>query len=304
MARRLPSLTALKAFEATARLGGPTLAAQELFVTQSAVSRHVRALEEELGLPLFRRVHRGLVLTPEGRALASVLTQSLERVAETIDRLTRDRRSLKLRALPSFGVRWLWPRLYRFEARNPDVRLNVDILWHQMQPEDVEHDCGIRVEVGPWPERAGTVLMGERLTPVCSPSFAAAHPLPRTAEDFAGAPLLHGSADRRDWHTWSRSWSGGRFDAEHGTVFDMMDMALRAAEAGRGIAMADVNLIGDDLAVGRLLAPWPDVVASGESYVFVARDRDEKPAIAALRDWLVEEAAATLAAPLRVGSPP
>lgn len=295
MARRLPSLTALKAFEATARLGGPTRAAEELNITQSAVSRHVRGLEEELGLALFRRVHRGVVLTEEGRILAAAMTRSLDLVAETVDRLTRDRNTLKVRTLPSVGVRWLWPRLHRFEARHPEVRLTVDILWHQMDPEDVEHDCGIRGDAGPWPPESVTPLMGERLVPVCSPAFAASRTLPRTPAEFARAPLLHCSLDRNDWRVWARKWPGGPFDVEHGPNFDMLDMALRAAEAGRGIAMADLNLIGDDLASGRLVAPWPDVVASGMDYVLVARDRADKPAIGLFRDWLVEEARATVA---------
>jgi len=295
MSRRLPSLTALKAFEATARLGGPTRAAEELNVTQSAVSRHVRALETELKLPLFRRVHRGVVPTDEGRALATALGRAFDQVAETIERLTRDVSALKLRVLPTIGVRWLWPRLAGFEALNPGLKLNVDILWHHMPPDDGEHDCGIRGNVGPWPEEQVVALMTERLIPVCSPDFIAAQPLPATAAEFERAPLLHGSTDRRDWRIWARSWSGGDFDIGHGTTFDMLDLALRAAEAGRGIAVADLHLVGDELASGRLVAPWPETVDTGDTYVFVAHAAAGHPALASLRDWLVAEAAATKA---------
>lgn len=296
MPRRLPSLTALKAFEATARLGGPTRAAEELNVTQSAVSRHVRALEAELGLPLFRRVHRGLVPTDEGRALAAALTRAFEQVGETIARLTRDRSALKLRAQPSSGVRWLWPRLPAFEALHPGLRFNVDILWHEMPPDDGEHDCGIRGGEGAWPEECVTPLMAERLIPVCSPAFAAAGELPRTAEAFARAPLLHATTDRRDWRAWAAGWSGGPFDVGTGPAFDMIDTALRAAEAGRGITITDLHLVGGELARGTLVAPWPETVPSGEAYFFVAHAGATHPMLDSLRRWLVAEAEATVAA--------
>lgn len=295
MSRRLPSLTALRAFEATARLGGPTRAAEELNVTQSAVSRHVRALETELKLPLFRRVHRGVVPTDEGRALAGALTRAFEQVGETIERLTRDVSALKLRVLPTIGVRWLWPRLSAFEALQPGLKLNVDILWHHMPPDDGEHDCGIRGHLGPWPEELGAPLMSERLIPVCSPDFLASPAMPATTAELARAPLLHGSTDRRDWRQWARGWSGGDFDSDHGTTFDMLDLALRAAEAGRGIAITDLHVVSDELARGTLVAPWPETVDTGYDYVFVAHATAAHPALAALRDWLVAEARATVA---------
>jgi LysR family glycine cleavage system transcriptional activator len=295
MARRLPSLTALRAFEATARLASVTRAAQELHVTQSAVSRHLRTLEEELGLPLVRRVHRGVAITPAGRTLASALSASFERIGETIERLTREKNSLRLRALPSIGVRWLWPRLHRFEAAHPEVRLHVDILWHNMQPDDVEHDIGIRVGRGPFPEEEVSFLMVEQLTPVCAPSLLLAHPLPWTAETLARLPLLHGAEDWADWRTFVAGWSGGQFDVERGPTFDVLDMALRAAEAGRGVLAADINLIGEDLAAGRLVAPCHEVVPSGHAYVVVCPDRGgDAPAVEHLRAWLVEEARGTV----------
>lgn len=300
MAKRLPSLTALRAFEATARLASVTRAADELRVTQSAVSRHLRTLEDELGLPLVRRVHRGVAITPAGRTLAAALSASFERIGETIERLTREKNSLRVRTLPSIGVRWLWPRLHRFEAAHPEVRLHVDILWYNMQPDDVEHDIGIRLGRGPFPEEEVSFLMAEQLTPVCAPALLLANPLPWSAATFERLPLLHGSEDRSDWRTFAAHWSGGPFDVERGNNFDVLDMALRAAEAGRGILAADLNLIGEDLAAGRLVAPCGEVVPSGQAYVVVCPDRgDDLPAVRHLRDWLVAEARATVA-----GAPP
>jgi LysR family glycine cleavage system transcriptional activator len=297
MAKRLPSLTALRAFEATARLASVTRAADELHVTQSAVSRHLRTLEEELGLPLVRRIHRGVAITPAGRTLATALSASFERIGETIERLTREKNSVRLRAQPSIGVRWLWPRLHRFEAAHPEVRLHVDILWHNMQPDDVEHDVGIRVGRGAFAEEEASFLMAEQLTPVCAPALLLAHPRPWTVAMLAGLPLLHGAADYADWRTFVAGWSGGTFDVERGSSFDVLDMALRAAEAGRGVLAADVNLIGEDLAAGRLVAPCDDVVASGHAYFVVCPDRgDDLPAVEHLRAWLIEEARMTVAA--------
>jgi LysR family glycine cleavage system transcriptional activator len=296
MAKRLPSLTALRAFEATARLASVTRAADELHVTQSAVSRHLRTLEEELGLPLVRRVHRGVAITPAGRTLATALSASFERIGETIERLTREKNSVRLRAQPSIGVRWLWPRLHRFEAAHPEVRLHVDILWHNMQPDDVDHDVGIRVGRGAFAEEEASFLMAERLTPVCAPSLLLANPRPWTAATLARLPLLHGAEDYADWRTFVAGWSGGTFDVERGSSFDVLDMALRAAEAGRGVLAADINLIGEDLAAGRLVAPCDDVVPSGHSYFVVCPDRgDDLPAVSFLHDWLIEEAQATVA---------
>ncbi|MFM9859852.1 LysR substrate-binding domain-containing protein [Pseudoxanthobacter sp. M-2] len=296
MAKRLPSLTALRAFEATARLASVTRAADELHVTQSAVSRHLRTLEDELGLPLVRRVHRGVAITPAGRTLAAALSASFERIGETIERLTREKNSLRLRALPSIGVRWLWPRLHRFEAAHPEVRLHVDILWHNMQPDDVEHDVGIRVGRGAFPEEEASLLMVEQLTPVCAPSLLLANPRPWTAATLARLPLLHGAADYADWRMFVDGWSGGSFDVERGSSFDVLDMALRAAEAGRGVLAADINLIGEDLAAGRLVAPCDDIVPSGHAYYVVCPDRgDDLPAVRFLRDWLIAEAQATVA---------
>lgn len=296
MAKRLPSLTALKAFEATARLASVTRAADELHVTQSAVSRHLRTLEEELGLPLVRRVHRGIAITPAGRMLAASLSASFERIGETIERLTREKNSLRLRAVPSIGVRWLWPRLHRFEAAHPEVRLQVDILWYDMKPDDVEHDIGIRLGRGAFSEKEASFLMAEQLTPVCAPALLLAHPRPWTAEMLEKLPLLHGAENWADWRTFVAGWSGGDVDVERGSTFDVLDMAIRAAEAGRGVLAADINLIGEDFAAGRLVAPCDEVVPSGHAYYVICPDRDEpSPAVEHLRAWLVAEAQATVA---------
>lgn len=293
--RRLPSLNALKAFETAARMGSISRAADELHVTQSAVSRQIRQLEEEMGLTLFRRVHRGIALTPDGRVLAESLTSSFRAITETVERLTLDRNAVRLRVLPTVGVRWLWPRLKRFESRYPDLRLQVDVLWHSLEPGDAGHDMGVRYGTGSWADEDAELLLPERLTPVCSPAFLDQKGVPRSAAAFARAPLLHSSLDHADWRTWSRGWRGGPFDVDHGVDFDMQDMALRAAENSRGIAMADLVMAVDDIKATRLVAPYRDVVRSGGGHFLVIhRTARDRPAVQAVRNWLIAEASGSV----------
>ncbi|WP_165769697.1 LysR substrate-binding domain-containing protein [Arboricoccus pini] len=294
VAGRLPSLTALRVFEAAARLGGIARAAQSLHVTQSAASRQITALEAELQLCLFKRVHRGVVLTADGQALAATLTRSFGQISQAVDRLRADRGTVRLCVLPTIGIRWLWPRLHRFEERHPSIRLKADILWNAFEPDDLDHDLGIRCGRGAWPgSRAVIRLLGEYLTPVCSPDFLKNHRLPKTAAEFAAAPLLHNDPDHQDWRVWAEGWGGPIFDVAHGQVFDMLDMAVRAASFGRGIAMADLGMVAAELAEGTLIAPYQAVVRSPESYYIVERRGvSARTEVETVRAWLLEEAAA------------
>lgn len=293
---RLPSLTALKTFETAARLGGVTRAAEELNVTQSAVSRQIRLLEQELGVSLFRRVHRGVVLSAEGERLAATLHDAFNRIAEGVDRLQRDPWTLKIRVPPTFGVRWLWPRLRQFEAAHPKVTAEVSMLWACTDPGDGGFDLGVRLRPGAWPAENLTELFEERLAPVCSPAFIAGRKPPASGADFERFPLLH-CANHHDWRLWSRNWSGGPFDCEHGETFDTLDFALRAAEAGRGVAVTDLAMAEDDIAAGRLQVLVPEAVSNGHVYYLVSPDpHTERPAVRLFRKWIVAQADETRAA--------
>jgi LysR family transcriptional regulator, glycine cleavage system transcriptional activator len=291
---RLPSLNALRTFEAIARLGSMNDAAEELHVTQSAVSRQLRTLEEELGVLLFRRVHRGLVLTPKGQALAATLGEALDLISEGVERIARSSELLKIRVPPTFGIRWLMPRLSRFETRHPEWTIEVNLVWVNFKPTDRGYDAGIVLGSTSWPDACLTFLFTERITPVCSPAFLEKHGPPKTADHFKALQLLHSqfrSPDPGDWNRWARGWGGGWLDTNRGETFDTLDLSLRAAEAGRGIAMADLVMIEDDLALGRLVLTCPDAVVAGESYYFVETDPGEGSHIAlAFREWLLDEA--------------
>ncbi len=289
---RLPSLNALRTFEAVARLGGMERAAGELHVTQSAVSRQIRLLEEELGIPLFRRVHRGVVLTAKGQALAAVLKEAFGLVASGVSRIMKAPERLTVRTPLTFGIRWLMPRLSRFEARHPGWKVEINMSFHEIRPDTLKHDVGVRFGRGPWAEKCITPLFAERLTPVCAPKLLETWPLSGRAADFDTVSLLHCTFPGTDWRKWAQGWGGELFDVERGETFDMLDLALRAAESGRGVAMADLAMIEDDLALGRLALPYPDNIVTGGTYVFVLPEPEHgSQAALAFRDWLLEEAA-------------
>lgn len=300
---RLPSLNALRCFEAIARLGNMNDAADELHVTQSAVSRQLRALEEELGALLFRRVHRGLVLTQKGQVLASTLREAFDLISGGVERLQRSSERLRIRVTPTFGIRWLMPRLPRFEALHPEWRIEVNLAWSNFEPTDRGYDVGIVCGLSSWPSPLLTPLFAEQLTPVCSPAFLEKHRLPQKADDFASLRLLHCQfrpPDPGDWNRWAQAWEGGLFDTSRGEFFDTLDLALRAAATGRGIAIADLAVIEDDLALGSLVVPYPDAVVTGTSYSFVEPDPEQSSRIAlAFREWVLEEAKASQAGLIR-----
>ncbi|MGO4706585.1 LysR substrate-binding domain-containing protein [Microvirga sp. 2MCAF38] len=294
MIGQIPSLNALRAFEMTARTGSMLRAAEALFVTQSAVSRHIRTLEQDLGCALFRRVHRGLVLTPQGEALAETLSEAFERIGERIARLRKRPETLRLRVPPTFGIRWLMPRLPRFETRHPDTKIEVNITWDELEPDTLDFDVGVRCEPGRWPAACLTELMIEQLTPVCSPQFLQNWVGAGTSEALSTVPLLHCTSHRTDWRQWAKGWSGEDFPVDRGEVFGTLDLAQRAAEAGRGLAIADLAMVADDLRLGRLVTPFPDNIVTGATYFFVHRaSRRDMPVVEAFRQWLLEEVAET-----------
>lgn len=294
MPTRLPSLNALRAFEATARHLSVTLAAEELSVTQSAVSRHIRALEDELGLVLFRRLHRAIRLSPEGEQLARALGQAFEGIGRAVEQVRQRPGELRVRVPPTFGTRWLLPRLRGFEHANPDVKVRVSVLWENMSPDDAEHDVAVIVNSPGWPASELVPLFEEQLAPVCSPGFLQHH-AGALANLTPGVPLLHCTGPQ-DWRQWANERGPGELDWSRGEVFDTMDMALRAAEGGRGVAMADLNMILDDLDLGRLVRPLAGCV-TGQDGLFLVRRDSLRPRsdVGRFVAWIVAEAAATRA---------
>jgi LysR family glycine cleavage system transcriptional activator len=289
----MPSLNALRAFEAAARHGAMNKAAEELAVTEGAVSRQIRLLEEELGVDLFRRVHRGVKLSPEGDALSKALAEAFEVIRRGVDTVRSRPAEIRVRTLPTLGTRWLLPRLAAFETANPETKVRVSVLWDCMTPDDAEHDVGIVLIDDTWPPERLTPLFPERLTPVCSPAYLQRMGRLDTPEALARAQVLHCSSSP-DWAMWLEQAGLGPIDPGRGEVFDTMDMALRAAERGRGVVIADLAMVADDLALGRLVQASSVVVTERSAYAVVRRDGlRRRPEIDRFVAWILQEAAAT-----------
>lgn len=289
MSRRLPSLNALRCFESVAAQLSIKKAANSLRISESAVSRQVRILEEQLGVSLFNRNHSGLEITEAGRALAASAKGAFDQIANTIDSFQRDQDTVHIRVLPTFALRWFYPRLQRFQSQNPLIRVVVHTRWHDMASGDGEAHLGIRYGLGNWSAEHVTELYPEWLTPVCAASYLAGRKL-ESCEDFDKLTLLHPLPSRDDWRIWSERWGGGKFDTNGGLDFDGLDIALRAAEAGFGIAMTDVVLGNDAIESGQLIAPVKKSVPSDVSYYLVrAPGLSERRQVRLLHEWICDE---------------
>ena len=292
MTRQLPPLNALRAFEAAARHLSFTLAADELNVTQAAVSHQVKALEIHLGVKLFRRLTRALLLTEEGASLAPELAASFDRLASAIARLGRGegRGPLTVTLLTTFALGWLVPRLSQFQERYPniDVHLLTNPRIFDFAAEDI--DCGIRHGTGDWPGLYKLKLLDDFFTPLCAPEIASRLKRP---QDLAAETLLQTIGLPNEWDVWQKG--AGLNDLnfpKQGTTFDSTHIAGQAAIRGSGVCVGDPRFFVADMTAGRLVQPFDLFVATGKSYWFVCLPAmAERPKIKAFRNWLIEEAA-------------
>ena len=303
MRRRLPSLNALKAFEAAARQESFTKAADELCVTQGAVSQQVKALEDELGVRLFRRERQRLVITDAGRAYLEVVRDAFDRLAMGTERLLQREKSgtLTVTTSPNFAAKWLVHRLRRFSEAHPgiDLRISASIQHIDFAREDI--DLALRHGDGQWPGMHVTRLCSEELFPVCSPKLLSGRGALRSLRDIKHHTLLH-TNDTADWANWlgrvgvdSAGIEVGGIDSidlGHGIVFNQASMAIDAAVDGQGIALARTALASADLISGRLVRPFPQALAAPYAFWIVCpKSAAELPKIAAFRGWLLKEAA-------------
>lgn len=291
--QRLP-LTGLRTFEAAARHGSFTRAAEELHVTQSAVSRQVQALEQRIGVALFERSGRTIALTLEGRLLAGAVTDALERLGDAVASLTQASRMVTLSMLPSVAACWMAPRMREFAAAHPDVELRVSASRHLVDFQREGIDAAIRYGPGGWADVAAEPLAQETISPVCSPAYAEALALDEP-RDLARATLLH--TDVPDgWRSWFAAAGCPEVFTDKGVYLDEDAALLRAAAEGEGMALGRSVLVAGDLAQGRLVAPFDIRIPATFSYWFVtpadARPRRE---IEQVRSWLTAEFAHTAA---------
>ena len=289
----LPPLNALRAFEAAARHGSFTRAAAELHVTQTAVSHQMRHLEAFLGLRLFLRLPRRLVLTPEGQAYARDLARVFERIADATRALdTRPRRELlAITSLPSFAARWLVPRLGAFTAAHPHIDLRLVATERPVDLARESVDVGIRFGYGRYPGLQVEKLMDDQLLPVCSPRLRRR----ARALDLRRLPLLHDDSPD-GWRRWLRAAGRTDVDPERGHVFTDASMMLQAAVDGEGVALARWTLAEVELAAGRLVRPFPGTLPCEHAYYLVtAEAAADLPRVQSFRRWLLHQVAASAA---------
>lgn len=303
MVRRLPSLNALRAFEAAARHESFTKAASDLNVTQGAISHQVKALETELGLKLFTREKKRLVLTDPGRAYLAIVRDSFDRLAAGTEHLLQRENAgvLTVSMSPNFAAKWLIHRLGDFVAAHPGIELRVSAAMHHVDFAREDVDIAIRHGEGDWPGLHITRLCSEELFPVASPRLVKSRPPLKKPADLARHTLLH-SRERNDWTAWLKAAGTDAIDASRGMVFNQMSMAIDAAVDGQGVALARTALAAWDLIAGRLVKPFAVSLKVPYAYYIVCpKVTADRPKIATFRNWLLAQAQAD-AARLRITS--
>ncbi len=305
MARPLPPLNALRAFESAGRYLSFTKAAAELNVTPAAISHQVKALEELLGVPLFHRLTRALRLTDAGQAALPTLSQGLDKLAQGVEQMRAHCESgvLTISVSPAFGAMWLVPRLERFRSRHPEIEIRIDGTDRLVDLARDDADVAVRYGPGGYEGVQVDCLFSQVNTPVCSPALLGGeHPL-RQPEDLRHHTLLHIDWSDADasWRMWLLAAGLHDIDPTRGPHFSMESMAVQAALDGHGVALVGDMLVADELAAGRLVRPFAPSFSTPLSfsyYLLSAKHTAELPKIAAFRTWLLEEARAS-----RPGSP-
>ncbi|MGN7878214.1 LysR substrate-binding domain-containing protein [Ensifer sp. 22460] len=272
---RLP-LTALRSFEAAGRLESFTLAAAELFVSQAAISRQVRELEDLIGRPLFERHHRSVRLTADGRVLLGVLTSAFDMVGESLDMLSGRRLSqtLKVSAEPSFAGCWLVPHLQEFQEAHPEIDLVIDADPRLSEFRSGEADIAIRHSLATdrWPRVESRLLARVQMIPVIAPALAASgRPLDRP-DDLLQHALLH-EDNRQLWEQWFATAGAAPVKLERGAIFADGSMVLQATLRGSGAGLIDRDHARDDVIAGRLIQSFEVSVPYG-AFFLVARRFD------------------------------
>lgn len=287
MRNGIPNLSALQAFEASARLGSFSRAAEELSLTHSAVYRQVASLEARLGVQLFTRVRRRIVLTEHGAEYAGRIRHHLDQIEKDTSGLvsrTGMGRSIHIAVLPTLATTWLIPRLAGFQRQHPDITVSLSVRTLPFQFKDQPFDGALYHASGIWPGTQGVLLFPEKeLVPVCAPH------LPRRAEDgLAGLTHLHLSSRPDAWRQWygaNRQAYGPQ--AAGGPRYELFTMMLAAVQAGLGVGLVPHFLAQPALQAGELVQPVPQVLAVGQGYYFGYPQRDERSeALRTFEAWL------------------
>ena len=286
--RHLPPLAALQSLEALDRLGSASAVAEELALSQSAISRQLQTLETQLGLRLIDRARKRLALNEAGKRFVAEIRPALDTIAQAALRLQvpQSGGALNLAILPAFGMRWLMPRLPDFARRHPDVTINLSTRLEPFNFAGENFDAAIWFGQGAWPGTGCLRLKPEFTLPVCSPDLATGLD-PDRPETLARRPLLHIRSRPGAWAEWFARRGAALAQPPGGTLHDQFSTILQAALHGLGVALMPDYLVEQDLATGRLVAPFGAATETGGGYYLVwPETRAGDPALAAFRDWI------------------
>ena len=290
MARKLPPLNSLKAFEAAGRLLSFTRAAEELSVTQAAVSHQVKLIEEYLGISLFDRYPRRLSLTLHGKALLPEVIEAFDRVSTAISAIKQDQGSnmLSVRLAPSFAAKWLSPRLKYFWLQYPEINLS---LYHAHPAVNFSReniDIAVTYGKGDWPDVVAEPLLSLDFFPVCTPAFMSNHKPLSDIENLRYYTLLH-DADNECWADWVRLAGLEGITVDKGTMIDDTNVLIQAALDGQGVALGSSTFVQEYLDSGRLIKPFDITLRNDFAYYIVCPPEHlKKPAVKAFKNWLLE----------------
>ena len=298
MSRRLPPLNSLRVFEAVARHLSITRAADELSVTPAAVSHQVKTLEDHLGVSLFHRVNRNLLLTDAGQACLPGIREGFERLSAAIQEVDNlgEAGILSVSVAPSFAAKWLVPRLDSFAAQHPDIDVRVSASMQLMDFERDNVDLAIRYGAGRYPNLEVERLLKEEVFPVCSPKLLESDEPLSSPEALRHHTLLHDDSPEDDiscptWPMWLKAAGIKEVDGSRGPRFNQSSLVVEAAVLGRGVAMAKAHLAAADLAEGRLVKPFKGAMPVDFAYYIVCPEAKlNLRKVSVFRDWLREQA--------------
>jgi len=293
MAGRLPPLNALRAFEASARQLSFTKAAEELFVTQAAISHQIKSLEEFLGIKLFMRKNRSLLLSEEGQSYYLDIKDIFNLLDDATEKLLARgaKGAITVSLQPSFAIQWLVPRLNAFNQLHPDIDVRIKAVDQPDNSLTEDVDVAIYYGRGRWSNLHADRLQQGYLIPVCSPLLLSGSKKLEILSDLTNHTLLHDTS-RRDWKRWFKEIGVKGTNVNHGPIFSHSAMVVQAAVHGQGIALSHSVLAKPDLDAGRLVKPFEQVLLSKNSYYIVCRENQtDIGKISAFRDWVIDTVA-------------
>ncbi|CNJ94284.1 transcriptional regulator GcvA [Yersinia intermedia] len=293
MSKRLPPLNALRVFDAAARHLSFTKAADELFVTQAAVSHQIKSLEDFLGLKLFRRRNRSLLLTEEGQSYYLDIKEIFTSINEATRKLQARsaKGALTVSLPPSFAIQWLVPRLSGFNAAYPGIDVRIQAVDREEDKLADDVDVAIFYGRGNWTGLRTERLYAEFLLPVCAPTILTGEHGLKVPADLANHTLLHDTS-RRDWMAYTRQLGVPQINVQQGPIFSHSAMVVQAAVHGQGIALVNNVMAQSEIEAGRLVCPFNDVLVSKNAFYLVCHDSQaELGKIAAFRQWILARAA-------------